>query len=85
MCYQKAKNPVGCRWVFAIRRNANGVIEWHKPRLVAKGYTQTYEVDYSETFSPVEKINTLRVLVSVAANKDCPLHQFDVKNTFLHG
>ena len=46
---------------------------------------QTYEVDYSETFSPVAKIDTIRVLFSIAANQGWPLHQFDVKNAFLHG
>ena len=50
-----------------------------------KGYTQTYEVDYQETFSPVAKLSTVRVLLSLATNLDWPLHQFDVKNVFLHG
>nr|GEX57202.1 putative ribonuclease H-like domain-containing protein [Tanacetum cinerariifolium] len=50
---------------------------------MAKGYTQTYRIDYSETFSPVAKINTIRVLCSVAANKGRPLHQFDVIKCFL--
>ena len=53
--------------------------------MVAKGYTQTYGIDYTETFTPIAKINTVRVLLSLAANLDWPLQQFDVKNVFLHG
>ena len=68
-----------------MKLKADGSVERYKARLVAKGYTQRYEIDYQETFGLVVEINTIRVLLSLAANLDWPLHQFDVKNAFLHG
>ena len=81
----KGKETVGCRWVYTIKFWANGTIKRYKARLVAQGYTQTYGVDYSETFSLVAKIDTIQVLFSIVANKDWPLHKFELKNAFLHG
>jgi hypothetical protein len=57
----------------------------YKSRLVAKGYAQTYGIDYEKTYSPIAKMTTVRVIIAMAAPKRWSLHQMDVKNVFLHG
>jgi hypothetical protein len=81
----KGKKAVGCKWVFTVKQNPKGEVDRYKARLVAKGYSQTYGIDYDETFAPVAKMGTVRTLISCAVNFGWPLHQMDVKNAFLHG
>ena len=79
------KSPMGCKWVFTIKYKSDGSIERYKARLMAKGFTQTYGIDFQKTFALVAKMNSIRVLLSLAINLDWPLLKFDIKNTFLNG
>src|SRR3954471_9874990 len=71
--------------MYTVKQTPKGKVDKYKTRLVAKGYHQTYNIDYDETFSPVANISTMRTLVSCAANFNWLLYQLDVKNVFLHG
>ncbi len=79
------RKPVSCKWVFKIKQGANGEVEHYKAKLVEKGFTQTYEMDYNETFAPVAKLTSICCILALAALEDMEIHQMDVKTTFLKG
>jgi hypothetical protein len=82
---QQATNLVGCKWVFKVKRHADGSIERHKAHLVAKGFHQQAGLDYGETFSPVVKPTTIRTVLSMAYSPGWDMRQIDIQNAFLHG
>ena len=69
----KRKKVVGCKWVFSIKYKVNGTIYCYKARLIAKGYTQSYDINYQNTFSSMAKLNPIRVLLSITTNLDWPI------------
>ncbi|WZZ50850.1 hypothetical protein YC2023_050957 [Brassica napus] len=81
----KGKKAVSSKWIFTIKYKADGKVERKKSRLVARGFTQTYGEDYIETFAPVAKLHTIRIVLSLAVNLGWGLWQMDVKNAFLQG
>ena len=77
------KRAVGCRWVLTMKNGPAG--EFAKARLVAQGFGQQEGIDYNETFSPVIRYDSVRVLLAVAASRQFKVHQMDVTTAFLHG
>lgn len=78
-------NPIGVKWVFKTKLNENGEVDKYKARLVAKGYAQQYGVDYTEVFAPVARLDTIRLILALAAQNSWSVFQLDVKSAFLHG
>ena len=76
---------IGCKWIYKIKTHSDGSIEHYKACLVAKGFTQEYEIDYEETFTLVARISSVRTLLAVAAASKWDIFQMDVKNALLNG
>jgi hypothetical protein len=80
----KGRKLVICKWVYRTKRASDGSVERHKAQLVAKVFSQIEGIDYNETFSPIDKMNSIRLVLSLAASHKCEVHQMDVKSTLLH-
>jgi len=79
------KKPINYKWVYQVKYNADGSIEWYKARLVIRGDQQIKGFDFNETFAPVAKMMSVRCFLSMVVARGWELHQLDVNNAFLHG
>ena len=87
--WQLVKRPtnrkvIGVRWVFRTKLNVDGSINKHKARLVVKGYAKIFGVDFSDTFAPVARLDTIRLLIAIVAHRGWRVYQLDVKSAFLN-
>ncbi|GJT33853.1 copia protein [Tanacetum coccineum] len=76
---------IGTKWVFRNKLDENGIVSQNKARLVAQGYNQQEGIDYDETYAPVARLESIRILLAYACALDFKLFQMDVKSAFLNG
>jgi len=78
-------NKFDTKWVYKTKYHGDGSVERYKGRLVSQGFTQRYGIDYEETFAPIARQETIRMLISLATQKKWNIHHMDVKSAFLNG
>jgi hypothetical protein len=81
----KGKDVTGVKWVYKTKYNVDGKVAKHKARLVAKGFTQKLGIDFNETFAPMARLDTIRMVLSIAAQNKWKVYQMDIRSTFLNG
>jgi hypothetical protein len=75
---------IDCKWAYKVKYKDDGTVDQHKSQLVAKGFKQHLGIDYDDTFSPMVKPVTIRLVLSLAVSQGWVLHQLDIQNAFLH-
>ncbi|KAG5544018.1 hypothetical protein RHGRI_016690 [Rhododendron griersonianum] len=78
-------NVIGTKWIFKNKKDSEGIVVRNKARLVAQGYTQIEGIDFEETFAPVARLESIRLLFGIASHLNIKLSQMDVKSAFLNG
>ena len=81
----RGRQPITSKWVFKVKYTPSGLLERYKARLVARGFSQQYRIDYEETFTPTLRFNSLRMLLAITAYEDWHKHQMDVVSAYLAG
>jgi len=81
----KGKKPISLKWVFKVKRKPDGTIAKHKARLVVRGFMQREGLDYTEVFTPIARIEIIRIVVVLAHSRGWNMWQLDVKSAFLNG
>jgi hypothetical protein len=79
------KKAIGVKWIYKTKKNAKGEVQRYKARLVAKGYKKREGIDYGEVFALVAQLETIRLMISLAAQHRWKIYQLDVKSAFLNG
>ena len=81
----KEKDAISVKWIYKTKQDANGNVQKHKARMVARGFTQQPGIDFNETFSPIAHMDTVRTILVISTQNKFHVYQMDVNSTFLNG